>query len=200
MAVGNPYGTFENFMTEWDSKLEATIRGFKLKEDIEDVKQQLYLELLEKQYLDRFDDEKSTIATWVYGFVKNSLRKKYHRNKRDFIYNGVSIIDDFDEEAVGDALFLNIFATDAFEEEIEQMNMKFIVEDILRILSAECYAAHSYSSTGIPRDMKTVVVMFLQGLTPKDIADRFETSVQFVYKLIKRIGGLPELQAYRGCI
>ena len=196
MAIGNPYGTFENFMTEWDSRLEATIRGFKLKEDIEDVKQQLYLELLDKGYLDRYDDEKATISTWVYGFVKNSLRKKYHKGNRDFIYNGVSIMDDYDEDAVGEALFLNIFATESTEDE---MDLKIIVDDILNILSKECYAAHSYSSTGIPRDMKSVAMYFLEGYTPKEIAEMFETSVQFVYKLIKRIGSLPELQSYRLC-
>lgn len=196
MAIGNPYGTFENFMKEWDSKLEATIRGFRLHEDIEDVKAQIYLELLEKQYLDRFDDEKSTISTWVYGFVKNSLRKKYHKNNRDFIYNGVSIMDDYDEEAVGQALFLDIFVNDTEQDEID---LRLIVEDILKVLSKECYAAHSYSSTGIPRDMKTVAIMFLEGYTPKEISEKFETSVQFVYKLIKRIGSLEELQSYRLC-
>ena len=196
MAVGNPYGTFENFITEWDSKLEATIRSFKLKEDVEDVKNQIYLELLDKAYLDRYDSEKATISTWVYGFVKNSLRKKYHRNARDFIYNGVSIMDDYEEEAVGQALFLNIFANDTEQDEIY---LKIIVEDIIKVLSKECYAAHSYSSTGIPRDMKTVALMFMEGFTPKEIAQKFETSVQFVYKLIKRIGSLEELQGYREC-
>jgi RNA polymerase sigma factor (sigma-70 family) len=196
MAVGNPYGTFENFITEWDSKLEVTIRNYKLKDDVEDIKNQIYLELFEKKYLDRFDDEKATISTWVYGFVKNSLRKRYHKNRRDLIYNGISIMDDYEEDAVGRALFLNIFVTDLQEDETM---LKLAIEDIISILSKECYAAHSYSSTGIPRDMKTVATMFLEGLTPKEIAERFETSVQFVYKLIKRIGSLEELQSYRDC-
>jgi len=191
MAVGNPYGSFENFIKVWDKKITSTILGFHLKNDTEDVKSQLYLDLFEKKYLDRFDSEKSTIATWVYGFVKNYLRKCYNSGKRDLIYNGVSIGDNFDENEVGSMLFLNVFVVDSHEEKCD---LEITIASILEILDRPQYAAYSKAPDGTNRDMATVARMFLSGYTPKEISEKFDTSVQFIYKLLKKIGSIEEVR------
>ncbi|MBR2067157.1 MAG: RNA polymerase sigma factor [Solobacterium sp.] len=94
--------------TEYRDKVFSYVRS-KLNNyhDAEDLCEDIFIKIYKN--IDRFDEEKSSLSTWIFNITRNSIIDFYRTNKTNY-----EIIDNYDyieeEDAELDALSLEILA------------------------------------------------------------------------------------------
>lgn len=179
----------------WYKRLRTLVSNFRLSEPIEDTLGDIVLELIEKDYLARWTPEAGSYSNWLYTFAGNICKKKYNRShtRGGFaIENAASLsyTTSENEEFGQGVVFEEYLPTDIVlsicAEESADYNI--LVEQIEKML--EKFPAHSqnvYEGVIYSRDMKTTFRLIREEYQPKEIAEFFGTSVEFVYTLIRRI-------------
>lgn len=174
----------------WYSKLKTLVSNFHLNEPVEDTLGDILLEMLEKDYLGRWNSKCGSYSNWLYTFSANVCKKKYNRSnsKGGRAIEGASSLQSSSEN---DDFTVGVFFEETLNVDVEDNNSldyNLLVEEINKILAA--YPAHSsneYEGVVYPRDMKTVFNLLKEEYQPKEIAVLFGTSVEFIYTLIRRM-------------
>ena len=180
-----PKNVVELIESEWYSKVKQAINKFHLREDNEDTMQDILTELMEKNYLIRWDETKSSFSTWLYTFVNNRLKKKWnheHCQAETKLSQAIRLDRDMDETTVG-VLFADTRVDYNHDAEM-------LVETIENVLSDARFAASSsnkYEGKVYQRDMKTVFHFLVEGKDVAEMATIFGTSPQFVYGLVRKL-------------
>lgn len=170
----------EAFMqSKWEGKVKSMIGTFNLLDDKEDLFQDIVTAMLEKNYLERWDESKGAYSTWLYMFVRNFLRKRFNH---DFCQTGKKLAGAIRlDKNIDETPLSQLFA-------VEERDNLFIKE-LLAKFATEKFAANSTNQKdGVEynRDVLTVCKLMLAGDSVKEVATKFGTSVQFIYTLLKR--------------
>lgn len=176
--------------SSWYSKLRTLVSNFHLNEPIEDTIGDILLEMLEKNYLGRWNAKCGSYSNWLYTFAANVCKKKYNRSnsKGGRAIEGAATLQSSSEN---DDFTVGVFFEETLNVEVEDnhsLDFNLLVEEIEKILSA--YPAHSsneHEGVVYNRDMKTVFTLLKDEYQPKEIAELFGTSVEFIYTLIRRM-------------
>lgn len=187
--------TIEDFVkSPWSKKLKTLISNFKLNEPAEDVYNDIICELIEKDYLKRWNPKYGSYSNWIYTFASNICKKKYNRSNskggkaiegaRSITYSSGS-----EEEFTSGVLFEELLVLDttapSADADVAFNQMCALIERELSKFPAN--STNEYEGKVYERDMKTVFNMLREGYSPKEIAERFATSVEFIYVLIRRM-------------
>ena len=185
-----PRNVEELVRSSWYSRLKTLVSNFRLNEPIEDTLGDILLEMLEKKYLERWEPSAGSYSNWIYTFSANVCKKKYNRSntKGGLAIEGASSIH---SSAENDDMPIGVFFEETLKVEskdYDEAEYSLLCEELDRILSA--YPAHSsnvHEGIVYDRDMKTVFKLLRQEYQPKEIAELFGTSVEFIYTLIRRM-------------
>jgi DNA-directed RNA polymerase specialized sigma24 family protein len=68
--------TLEYVIEKFDKKIERTIKNkvYNCDNDVLDIKNDIYLAMVQRKYLDRYDPKKSELSTYIYTFILNHCR------------------------------------------------------------------------------------------------------------------------------
>ena len=189
--------TMEEFVNQgWEREINFRIRAFNLKDSLnnpEDLLHDVYISLLQTNYIARYTPEKGSFKTYLYGFVDNLLKKRFNKeNTRHgkFIVSAASLVvsaPESETEFNGREVFSELIDSGIDHE--HEIVIHSIVEDIRKELQ-EGYSANStFTNNGITynRDPLTVFNMLMEGMSVMEISDTLAVSRQFVYHLMKKI-------------
>ena len=199
--------TMQEFIDQgWERNIYYRISAFTLKDTLnnpEDLKQDILLSLIKTGYLDRYDVNKGTFKTYLYGFVDNFLKKKYnkeHTRHGKYIVSAASLstlppsdTSEFD----GTEMFVDLMSSD---DDCESSAVMQILIDSIREELKENFHSSSYNVyNGVvyQRDPLTVFNLMLEGATVMDVAMILDVSRQFVYYLLKNIRTSKAYQIYK---
>lgn len=198
---------FQDVVKEFDKKIETTIRGYNLKStDAEDVKNSIYLKWLETDFLSKYD-KKYAVSTYIYGYVKNyclNIWKRENRTRAGRAFkNAISIFEsatsdsttDSDDSSFKNVLFLDLFKDSAVEYEFSRQ--EFIMSLLKELDKGEFNKFNSTSPSGLPRSVKEIVNLFLNGHTLHEIADTMDMSYSWVMSKIHELKEVKWLQEYK---
>jgi len=178
----------------WYPKLKTLVVNFKLNEPVEDTLGDILLDMLEKKYLERWNPQAGSYSNWLYTFAANICKKKYNRSNTrggKAIERAASITYTSEsDDLVPGVLFEETLQIEDGEPE-KTFDFDSLCDEIDRILAQ--YPAHStneFEGVEYARDMRTVFALIRQEYTPKEIAERFNTSIEFIYTLIRRMRSL----------
>lgn len=175
----------------WYQKIKTLVVNFKLNEPVEDTVNDILLDMMQKKYLERWDPKSGSYSNWLYTFASNICRKKYNRSNTrggKAIEGAASIT----YTSSSDDLVPGLFYEETLQVEDSEPEVTFdfpaLCAEIDSILSK--YPAHStneFNGKVYQRDMLTVFHLLKQEFTPKEIAECFNTSIEFIYILIRRM-------------
>lgn len=122
--------TFEEFYAEYDGYIESVIhkmsRGHVRPDDIEDLKQQIYFRIVEKDYLNlartRIQERgEGSWTTYLFQLCRSVLVNRYDKNTRNPLNMAIGVIESAPEgETEVQALVLETFSdlmTESFEDD-----------------------------------------------------------------------------------
>lgn len=188
--------TIEEFVSSvWYKRLRTLVSNFHLAEPVEDTVGDIIVELIEKDYLKRWTADAGSYSNWIYTFAGNICKKKYNRSHTRGGYAienaaSLSYTTSENEEFGKGVAFEEFLPTDVVisicAEESTDYNI--LVEQIEKML--EKFPAHSqntYEGVIYSRDMKTTFKLIREEYQPKEIAEFFGTSVEFIYTLIRKM-------------
>jgi len=83
------------FIEEFDSRIEAILNRYKINGYKEDLKQEIYRDIIEGGYLNLYDPNKGSLGTFIYAIVKDRIYRHWSKSNRDILL-GASVF--YDEE------------------------------------------------------------------------------------------------------
>ena len=189
----------ENF----DKKLRTAVGRYQIEDPVEDLVHAVYLKLITPApsvgttYLERFDPNKYSISTYLYGFVNNHCNKVFRREHCSVgtaMAHAVRLDAPIQKDSEEGDSMLDILMVYELMPEAER---NLIRDSIIAALNEPEFARFSsFSSDGSPRSIQRMATMVLRdGLTPSEVAEKLEVSVTFVRKQLKRLGKSAKIQA-----
>ena len=147
-------------------------------------------------YLERWDGQSSTPATWLYGALRNlcnTIKTRECTRGGEAITHASSIRQTFDKE---DENGLNtICVSTILVDNHEDSESKLIADQIIKIAAERYSTFSSRSSSGIERSPFTVIKYMSEGYSRSEIADILEVSTTFIASLIKRLLSDPQIRS-----
>lgn len=176
--------------SSWYPKLKTLVSNFHLNEPIEDTLGDILLEMLEKKYLERWVPSSGSFSNWIYTFAANLCKKKYNRSNTK---GGIAIerASSIQVQSESENPPIGIFFEDTLELEsgdFDRVEYALLCDELNKVLAE--YPAHSsnvHKGITYNRDMRTVFNLLREEYQPKEIAELFGTSVEFIYTLIRRM-------------
>lgn len=188
----------ELFMSDWKEKIKFIIFNFHLNEPIEDTLGDVFYFMVKRDYLAKWNPALGgSFSTYIYKFVANLCCVKHHRSHtvgglaiegaRRLVTTteddkGSYVPGTVDEERIG---VVNNYDTS------NEVSYAYLVKSIEIILAKPRYKEHSYGEwkgEQIPRSMLQVFrYIEHEDLDVKEIAQRFQTSQEFVYSLVRKM-------------
>ena len=193
MATQSQYPTTVEDLVKspWYQKLKTLVKNFRLNEPLEDTLGDIFVAMLEKEYLSRWSPKAGSYSNWVYTFAANVCKKKYNRSnsKGGRAIEGAATLQSTsndNEDSVIGIFFEERLNAEQADDRGYDYNL--LVEEIEKILSAyPAYSSNTHEGVTYQRDMKTVFSLLKDEFQPKEIAVLFDTSVEFIYTLIRRM-------------
>lgn len=196
--------TMEEFLEQgWDARIKSRFLSWKFRDlnnNPEDMLQDILTQILETNYLDRYDPKKRVFEVYIFEFVSNFLKKRYQReNTRHgkYITSAASLVpSSSDEENYGRTGEVYMDNLNLYEEDIEEsIAVKVAKENLLKFLEKAFTANSSITlsdGTVINRDPATLFRYIDNDYTIKEVADLMGVSCQFIYTLRNKIRTSPE--------
>ena len=146
--------------------------------------------MLEKKYLERWVPSSGSFSNWIYTFAANLCKKKYNRSNTK---GGIAIerASSIQVQSESENPPIGIFFEDTLELEsgdFDRVEYALLCDELNKVLAE--YPAHSsnvHKGITYNRDMRTVFNLLREEYQPKEIAELFGTSVEFIYTLIRRM-------------
>lgn len=190
-VTGNPKTITVKDVLALKQKFITTINSYRIKSyDTQDILQEYYSRIFAispkdlRNYVQRYDGS-STIATWLYGPLKNlcySIKTRENTKGGLAISNAIKITqtkeDDSDEPSLSSSV---IPAVDLSAEDTVE------AAQIMEIIERDYSGFNSKSSTGIERSPAKVIELIMQGYTKAEIAEKMEVSQTFINFLVKKL-------------
>lgn len=188
----------ELFKSNWKEKIRFIIFNFHLNEPIEDTLGDVFYFMVKRDYLAKWNPALGgSFSTYIYKFVANLCCVKHHRSHT---VGGLAIEgarrlvttteDDKGSYIPGTVDEERIYVVNNYDTSNE-VSYDYLVQSIERILAKPRYKEHSYGEWNgeqIPRSMLQVFrYIEREDLDVKEIAQRFQTSQEFVYSLVRKM-------------
>jgi len=172
--------------SKWPNLMRYTIAKYATGEEVEDTMQDILTTLHERKYLERWDQSKgASWYYWLFKLIHNTCKGKYNRrhSKAGRRIQGTMSLDVDLKDGYG--------LVDILPGTSVSPDFLLRFQEAVDILSGEEFGASSsnvYDGVRYDRDPKTIfLLMVVEGLTPKDVKERLDTSSQFVYMKLKII-------------
>lgn len=182
--------TLEEFVNSgWYSKLHTLVSKYRLTEPIEDVMQDIMMELACKQYVERYVPESGSFSNWIYTFAGNICKKKYNRSHTKGGY-AIETAYTIEPSPISEAsfkkgaVFEDMMESSIFEDGELSITISQIEQELKKIKGS---SSNEFEGVVYQRDAVTVFRLLVQDYSAKEIAERFHTSVEFVYTLLRKI-------------
>lgn len=83
-----------NFIEEYDSRIETILNRFKVNGYKEDLKQEIYRDIIAGDYLNLFDPNKGSLSTFIYAIVKDRIYRHWSQSNRDILLGATEFYDE----------------------------------------------------------------------------------------------------------
>lgn len=196
--------TFDEFYQEYDEYVESCIRkisrGYVRPDDIEDLKQQIYYRIIEKDYLNlsrtRITERgEGSFTTYLFALIRSVLANRFDKNTRNPLNMAIGVIEtapEGNEETA--ALVLETF-TDLVEDGFEESTVR---RDFLD--KFETFIAAQSEPWGPPiqfpdgsshrKSLQLVFQLLRRDWQPPEIAQALHVTNGSVFGYIKKIKAL----------
>lgn len=225
MAVSKslrPCKTMEEFIAQWDKKLNKIIASYGLLEFTDDIKQDIFLDMCTpednpesanygKTGLEAYDPNLGAFSTYVYGLVLMKVRNaraKYLRETRVMPFSNEAAEskskdrgDNSNSIHPRDKLEMHGQEIEGVRSDMDRVEFKMQLNNILDALST--YPVRSFffrDGECITRDLKTLFELILSGKTREEIIDHFQYSTGSVGVMFEQLRQVPELLELRDMI
>jgi len=178
MQKSNQTLTVTDLAEKWDPYItgQATKHGLR-GEDLDDFKQQLYVEFMEGKYDQVYDPTKGAQMTFIFHFVNRRLRQFHTRRSRDFLWGAADV--DF----TGPDTALVEKVEEDVDRRIDLTEALSKVRDRLKDIPARSIA----KGTQIERSAVKAFDLLWEGYTRPEIARKMEYSPASVAILVDQI-------------
>ena len=189
----------------WYEKILKKVRKYTLNDILntpEEITQDIFLQIMNSSYLERFNPELRSFEVYIYTLVINSIKK---RGMREGSNGGKNIVNHYsleqsqdDSEDQPGVAYLDRLENQILEDPFKEI----MVDDLIqrtRVTLSNSFSASStivYNGKEINRDPLTVFNLILEDKTVPEIAEIFQTSKQFIYILLGKIRSTPEMQEF----
>lgn len=197
----------DEFVRQWDRKIDHILTSFGLGENVEDVKQEIYESMCQRDPitglngLEKYDKEKASFSTYVYAMVltkaRNAKAKRIRENQ--IIQHANFYSSDDDDESMANWSRDRLEAKSAIitgqRSERDRVEFKLQIKDVFAILRT--YAPRSdFFRDGecVVRDLTTLLELILQGKTREEIVTYFDYSTGSVGVMYDQLRQVPELK------
>lgn len=201
--------TFDEFYRDYDEYIESCIRkisrGYVRPDDIEDLKQQIYHRIIEKDYLNlsrtRIEERgEGSFTTYLFALVRSVLANRYDKNTRNPLNMAIGVIETAPEGREETAALVLETYSDLVEEGFEESTVR---RDFLD--KFESFIGAQSEPWGPPiqfpdgsshrKSLQLVFRLLRQDWQPPEIAKALHVTNGSVFGYIKKIKALGELFA-----
>ncbi len=82
------------FIEEYDSRIESILNRFRVNGYKEDLKQEIYRDIIEGGYLNLYDPHKGSMSTFIYAIVKDRIYRHWSKSNRDILLKASVFYDE----------------------------------------------------------------------------------------------------------
>ena len=189
----------------WYEKILAKVKKAQLNDILnspEEITQDIFVQIIQSDYLSRFNPELRSFEVYIYTMVINSIKK---RGMREGSTNGRNIVnhnslefsqDDEGQQTLG-VTYLDRIEQYEIDDPLREIEMADLLEKTRSSLRQfKASSSVIYEGVEIQRDAETVFNFILEGKTVPEIAEIFKTSKQFIYILLNKIRETPEMREF----
>lgn len=198
-----PVKTYEEFIKIWDKKIEKIIRSYGLLEEVQDLKQEIYLRILENNGLANYDPTRGAFSTYIYAVVVMKVRNARTKRRKElglmpFTLEAKDFLDG-EEEGNGhrhrDRTELNSLIAKGELNPQRRTEIKMQIEQVLEVLKYQPVRSLFYrEGECITRDLRTLMIKIMEGKSREEIVEYFEYSTGSVGILFKELREIIEVQ------
>jgi len=178
----------KGFIEEYDSRIEAILNRFKINGYREDLKQEIYRDIIEGGYLNLYDPNKGSMSTFIYAIVKDRIYRHWSKSNRDILL-GASVFHDEEYRLTG----RNEIEHHLIDEETKHELNKALTqakEELLQIPEKGRKSVYD-------RSYHNLFDLLERGKSRKEIALEMRLSEASICLRVKELRGLlPELKEY----
>ena len=201
----SPCKTLNEFIKNWDKKIDKILQSYGMGDQAEDIKQDIYLYICTKDEhgkngLERYDPARGAFSTYAYALILTKARNAVARRKRD-----LALIP-FSHDGSDDAYDDNMTASRRDRREAEMMartgvdsakRVEFSLQ-LQQVMDAlRTYPVRSsFFRNGecIVRDLPTLMELLLQDKSRDEIVEYFDYSTGSVGVMYEKLRSVPELR------
>lgn len=210
--------TVEDFVAQWDRKIDKIISSYGLQDYADDIKQDIYADVITTDAdresptyglngLERYDPQRGAFSTYVYGLVLTRVRNARSRRIRElslmpFSHDATSPSDD--EGRAGrlrDRNESNAMELMGKASDTERMEFQMQIAHAKEAL--KYYPVRSYffrDGECVTRDLSTLLDLVLAGKSREEIVEYFNYSTGSVGVLFDQLRQVPELKELRDMV
>lgn len=195
-----PTKDLNQFISDWTQKIDRIISSFGFRaEDLEDVRQDIFVRIHSKNFLDGYDETRGAFSTYIYGLVLNMLRKEYGRNKRNPLKKAQSMDEIIRNEDGDGFLFIDMIpGEDGFDAIVrgEFERQVVVVQEYLKTLPNPRGEVVGPDGITRQRSLSQIFEFILQGKDRQDMAYLLrysEGSISLLFKQLRNVGPMKKL-------
>jgi DNA-directed RNA polymerase specialized sigma24 family protein len=189
----------------WQDFMRLKIKRFNLKDinnDVEDILQDMYVQMIENNFLAKYDPEGRPFEVYLSVFIYNFMCKRYKKealskNGKNIIYSkSIYLSSPTDYNDVYDP---SVVYLEHMEDISSSFDNLLLLKESLKQDLAQFKASSSvlYKGVEYKRDPQTVLDLLIEGKTVVEISEIFQTSKQFIYLLLKKIRDCDTLKDFK---
>lgn len=211
--------TVEEFVEQWDRKIDKIIASYGLQEFAEDIKQDIYTDVITpdsnpesdtygQNGLQRYDPKRGAFSTYVYGLVLTRVRNARSRRIRElglmpFSHDATFMASEDDGRSARkkDKNEAHAYELSGKACALERKEFQMQINNALEAL--KYYPVRSYffrNGECITRDLATLLKLVLSGKSREEIVNYFEYSTGSVGVMFDQLRQVPELQELKDMI
>lgn len=198
--------SFEEFYTQYDVYVENCIRkisrGYVRPDDIEDLKQQIYFRMVEKDYLNlsrrRIEERgEGSFTTYLFALIRSVLSNRFDKNTRNPLNMAIGVIETAPEgREETSALVLETYqdlVDEGFEQAAETRDMLDKFEIYIGAQSEPWGKMIQFpDGTSHQKSLKLVFQLLRKNWEPPEIAKVLGVTPGSVFGYVKKIKALGE--------
>jgi len=180
----------KHFIEDYDSRIEAILNRFKVNGYKEDLKQEIYRDIIEGGYLNLYDPNKGSMSTFIYAIVKDRIYRHWSKSNRDILL-GASAFQD-EEYRLSDSKELEHNLIDKETEHELNNALARAKEELLQVPERGRKSVYD-------RSYHHLFDLLERGKSRKEISQEMRLSEASICLRVKELRQLlPELKGYWG--
>jgi len=199
-----PTKDINEFVKQWDKRIEKIIRSHGMGEHMEDIKQEIYMRIIQDDGLEKYDPTRGSFSTYCYALILTKVRNartKFYRERRivpvSLEQKDVPENTEYANGRQRDRLELHAMSLiGQSENPVRNIEVQRHIESTLDILRRQTEVRSHFFRDGkcITRDLATLLTLILEGKTREEIVEHLDYSTGSVGILFKELRERPELK------